>query len=90
VPPRRAYRLRPRPHRSPPHHPALDEPREARQRRIPIDNRVLDWLSWPEDRWGSHEFDTNRSPEARAMVDAVHELNAKIMISVWPKASRGR
>jgi alpha-D-xyloside xylohydrolase len=63
----------------------LDVLREYRQRRIPIDNIVLDWFYWPEDSWGSHEFDTNRFPDARAMVDAVHELNAKIMISVWPK-----
>ena len=31
-----------------------------RDRQIPIDNIVLDWNHWPEDAWGSHEFDKNR------------------------------
>ena len=31
-----------------------------RDRRIPIDNIVLDWNHWPENAWGSHEFDKER------------------------------
>lgn len=58
---------------------------EFRKRNIPIDNIVLDWSYWPEDAWGSHEFDKNRFPNPKAMVDSVHSLNANIMISVWPK-----
>jgi alpha-D-xyloside xylohydrolase len=59
--------------------------REYRRRNIPIDNIVLDWFYWPEDQWGSHEFDAERFPDPRAMVDEVHDRNAQIMISVWPK-----
>ncbi len=59
--------------------------REYRERKIPIDNIVLDWSYWPEDAWGSHDFDTDHFPDAKAMVDEVHALNANIMISVWPK-----
>lgn len=58
---------------------------EFRKRRIPIDNIVLDWSYWPEDAWGSHEFDAARFPDPKGMVDEVHRQNAKIMISVWPK-----
>jgi len=58
---------------------------EYRKRRIPIDNIVLDWNYWPEDAWGSHKFDKERFADPSAMVDRVHELNANIMISVWPK-----
>lgn len=58
---------------------------EFRRRQIPIDNIVLDWSYWPEDAWGSHEFDAARFPNPKAMVDSVHAMNAKIMISVWPK-----
>ena len=46
---------------------------------------MLDWFYWPEDAWGSHAFDLERFPDAGAMVKAVHDLNAQIMISVWPK-----
>lgn len=59
--------------------------KEFRQRNIPIDNIVLDWNYWPEDAWGSHDFDTERFPNPKAMVDSIHAMNARIMISVWPK-----
>lgn len=63
----------------------LDALKEFRRRQIPIDNIVLDWNYWPEDAWGSHEFDKNRFPNPKGMVDSIHALDAKIMISVWPK-----
>ena len=56
-----------------------------RDRQIPIDNIFLDWNYWPEDAWGSHEFDSARFPNPKAMIDSVHAMNAKIMVSVWPK-----
>ena len=59
--------------------------KEFRRRQIPIDNIVLDWNYWPEDAWGSHEFDKNRFPDPKGMVDSIHALDAQIMISVWPK-----
>ncbi|MEH0153291.1 TIM-barrel domain-containing protein [Limibacter armeniacum] len=59
--------------------------KEFRKRQIPIDNIVLDWSYWPQDAWGSHDFDLDRFPDAKAMIDEVHENNANIMVSVWPK-----
>jgi len=56
-----------------------------RARGIPIDNIVLDWSYWPVDAWGSHDFDPEFFPDPQAMVDRAHELDARIMISVWPK-----
>jgi alpha-D-xyloside xylohydrolase len=63
----------------------LDVVKEYRKRNIPLDNIVLDWSYWPVDAWGSHEFDPKFFPDPSGMVDEVHKLNAKIMISVWPK-----
>ncbi|MBO5079248.1 MAG: DUF4968 domain-containing protein, partial [Bacteroidaceae bacterium] len=59
--------------------------REFRARQIPIDNIVLDWLHWPQDAWGSHEFDPQRFPNPKGMVDEIHDMNGRIMVSVWPK-----
>ena len=59
--------------------------KEYRDRKIPIDNIVLDWSYWPVDAWGSHDFDSEFFPNPKAMVDEVHNNNAQIMISVWPK-----
>ena len=59
--------------------------KEFRQRQIPIDNIVLDWFYWKEDQWGSQEFDPKRFPDPTKMISDIHEMNGKIMISVWPK-----
>lgn len=58
---------------------------EYRKRNIPLDNIVQDWSYWPENAWGSHDFDLARFPDAKGMIDRVHDMNARIMISVWPK-----
>jgi alpha-D-xyloside xylohydrolase len=63
----------------------LDVVKEYRKRKIPLDNIVLDWSYWPVDSWGSHEFDPKFFPDPSGMVDSVHKLNSRIMISVWPK-----
>lgn len=68
----------------------LDVVKEYRKRRIPLDNIVLDWQYWEESQWGSHEFDASRFPDPKGMVRELHdELNANIMISVWPKFNKG-
>lgn len=59
--------------------------KEFRDRHIPIDNIVQDWQYWEADQWGSHEFDATRYPDPKGMVDSVHALNGRFMISVWPK-----
>jgi alpha-D-xyloside xylohydrolase len=59
--------------------------KEYRKRNIPIDNIVQDWSYWKVEDWGSHEFDAARFPDPKAMIDSVHAMNARIMISVWPK-----
>jgi alpha-D-xyloside xylohydrolase len=64
----------------------LDVVREFRKRQIPIDNIVQDWFYWPEDQWGSHDFDASRFPDPEGMVNTLHnDLHTRIMISVWPK-----
>ena len=58
---------------------------EFRRRQIPIDNIVQDWNYWPENQWGSHEFEASRYPNPQAMLDSVHQMHGRFMISVWPK-----
>ena len=60
--------------------------REYRRRQIPLDNIVLDWHYWEEDKWGDHGFDRQRFPDPAGMIKQLHDdLHARIMISVWPK-----
>ena len=56
-----------------------------RDQKIPIDTIVQDWFYWPEDSWGCHCFDDNRFSDPTGMVSKVHDLDGRIMISVWPK-----
>ena len=58
---------------------------EFRKRHIPIDNIVQDWNYWPLPDWGSHQFETSRYPNPQAMLDSVHAMHGRFMISVWPK-----
>ena len=58
---------------------------EFRRRHIPVDNIVQDWQYWLDDQWGSHEFDAARYPDPEAMLDSVHAMHGRFMISVWPK-----
>lgn len=63
--------------------------RGFRSRHIPLDNIVQDWQYWKDDQWGSHEFDPDRYPDPKGMVDSIHALGARFMISVWPKFYAG-
>ncbi|MGB7394828.1 MAG: TIM-barrel domain-containing protein [Pricia sp.] len=59
--------------------------KKLRGNKIPFDNIVLDWHYWVNDTWGSHTFNEKAFPDASAMTDELHDLNANVMISVWPK-----
>jgi alpha-D-xyloside xylohydrolase len=58
---------------------------EYRRRRIPIDALVQDWNYWGTLRqWGGMIFDPERYPRPEEMTKRLHELNYRLMISVWP------
>lgn len=63
--------------------------KEFRDRHIPVDNIVQDWQYWEADQWGSHEFEASRYPNPKSMIDSVHALGGRFMISVWPKFYAG-
>ena len=62
-----------------------DNLKKFRDLKIPVDNIVQDWNYWKLDSWGSHEFEAARYPNPQAMLDSVHAMNGRFMISVWPK-----
>lgn len=68
----------------------MDVVEEFRNRKIPLDNIVLDWSYWKEAEWGSQDFDETRFPDAEGMIKTLHDkYNTKFMISVWPKFYEG-
>ena len=58
-----------------------------KDRNIPMDMIVQDWQYWGETGWNSMEFDKIKYPDAKAMIDEVHDLGYKIMISVWSRVA---
>ncbi len=63
----------------------LEVVREYRRRRIPLDLIVLDWKSWPNGSgWGQKSFDPVRFPDPQKFTQALHELGARLMVSIWP------
>ena len=67
----------------------LSTVKSFRDRRIPLDNIVLDWSYWKEPEWGSQQFDAARFPNPDEMIAELHRQHVNLMISVWPKFNRG-
>lgn len=57
---------------------------EYRHRNLPLDCIVLDWQSWTGELWGQKTFDPQRFPDPSEMMHKLHELNTKLMVSIWP------
>ena len=62
---------------------------EFRNRKIPLDNIVLDWSYWKQPEWGSQEFDPARFAAPDQMISKLHQQHVNLMISVWPKFNKG-
>jgi alpha-D-xyloside xylohydrolase len=63
---------------------------EYRRRSIPLDCIVLDWKSWPNgEGWGQKSFDRLRFPDPEGFTRKLHELGAKLMVSIWPIMTGG-
>jgi alpha-D-xyloside xylohydrolase len=62
----------------------IDTVAEYRRREIPIDCIVQDWLTWTGKWWGDKNPDPERYPDPRGLVDNLHAMNAKLMVSIWP------
>lgn len=63
--------------------------KEYRKRALPLDCIVLDWMSWTGDQWGQKSLDPERFPNPGEMMEELHAMNAKLMVSIWPNMSAG-
>jgi alpha-D-xyloside xylohydrolase len=62
---------------------------QYRDRDLPLDCIVQDWKSWPGDFWGQKSLDPERFPSPRQMLETLHDLHTKLMISIWPTVRHG-
>ena len=56
-----------------------------RDKQLPLDGIVQDWMYWGKYGWNAMKFDETDYPDPAGMVKAVHEEHAHIMISVWSR-----
>jgi len=67
----------------------LDVVARYRQMQVPLDGIIQDWQYWSPNPWGSHEFDTNRYPNPKVLMDNLHTNHVHALISVWAKFDVG-
>ncbi len=60
-----------------------------RDRKFPLDLIVQDWQYWPEGQWGQKSFNRKNYPDPKKMMQDIHAMNTKIMISIWPNMGKG-
>jgi alpha-D-xyloside xylohydrolase len=56
-----------------------------REKQIPLDVIVQDWMYWGKYGWNDMRFDENDYPDPAGMLKQVHDLHAHLMISVWSR-----
>ena len=58
--------------------------REYRNHGIPLDCIIQDWQYWGNNYlWNAMDFQNPLFSRPQAMIDSVHGMNAKMMISIW-------
>lgn len=62
----------------------IETARKFRETGFGLDAIVLDWMSWEGDLWGQKTFDRERFPDPAGMIQALHEMDVRFMISIWP------
>jgi alpha-D-xyloside xylohydrolase len=67
----------------------IETVREYRARGLPLDCIVQDWKSWPGDLWGQKSLDPERYPDPQQLMNDLHALHAKLMVSIWPTMHPG-
>lgn len=58
---------------------------EFRNRKLPMDLIVQDWQYWGKYGWNAMQFDEKDYPDPAKMVQDIHQMNARLMVSVWSK-----
>ena len=63
----------------------LENARRFREERIPLDLIVQDWQYWGKYGWNAMRFDEEHYPDPAKMVSELHDMNLRLMLSVWSK-----
>ena len=59
-----------------------------RQEQLPVSVLVQDWQYWGKYGWNSMRFDEDFYPDPKALTDSLHQMDIRLMLSVWSKIDR--
>ncbi len=65
----------------------LEVAKTFRKEQFPLDYIVQDWQYWGSDKdgtWSGMIWNPERYPDPEGMAQTIHDLNMKLMISIWP------
>lgn len=63
----------------------LDALKRLRSLRVPVDGIVQDWQYWGDNlHWNAQQFLNPAFSDYQQMIDSIHALHAKLLVSVWP------
>ena len=66
----------------------LQTARRFREEQMPISMIVQDWQYWGKYGWNSMQFDEQYYPDPNALTDSLHQMDIRLMVSVWSKIDK--
>ncbi len=63
----------------------LETAKRFRAEGLPMDVIVQDWQYWGKYGWNAMQFDEEFYPDPKALTDELHDMNVRMMLSVWSK-----
>ncbi len=66
----------------------LQTARRFKQEDMPISMIVQDWQYWGKYGWNSMRFDEDNYPAPKALTDTLHQMDIRLMLSVWSKIDK--
>lgn len=66
----------------------LQTAKRFREEQLPISMIVQDWQYWGKYGWNSMQFDEQYYPDPKALTDSLHQMDIRLMLSVWSKIDK--
>ena len=66
----------------------LTTAKRFRSEELPADVIVQDWQYWGKYGWNAMRFDEANYPNPKQLTDELHDMNMRLMVSVWSKIDK--
>jgi alpha-D-xyloside xylohydrolase len=66
----------------------LETANRFKQEQLPLSVIVQDWQYWGKYGWNAMRFDEEFYPDPKALTDSLHQMDVRLMVSVWSKIDK--